>query len=506
MITGSGGLAKSGAGTLTVSGLNSYGGPTAVNGGTLKLNSSSALGSSSSIVVAPGAAIDATALGGLNLTGAKTLSGGGQVLGSLTAGAGSTVRPQGTFSVQANMVGVQAEAMTFGSDWAVFNAGTHGSGNGGSYGGAGLSGGGIVLVSGESLATPIASGAATISVNVPVAGSWKLFARIVEPSLSGVTGDSSTAAGGNNSLWTSNSAGTLAATTSNFKEVQTATTLPDASHWALVSPSLTTLSGVVGPPIVAGIDYSLPAGPQTFTIYGREVGTILDGFVLTTANLTSTQLDSALAGTTVLGTTSTMSVSGAFTQAAGSTLQIDVGAGNFLNSLAVTGAASLAGNLAVNLTGGFTPQTTDVFTILTSTNLSGTFAGVTNGSRLAVSSGGGSFLVNYDYALDRVTLSSYLLASLFGDYNNDGTVDAGDYVIWRENFGTTNVLPNDPFGGTIGTAQYDTWRSHFGQTAGAAAGVGSSTGLAVPEPMSLFLISTLVAWVVLSRRRHSTVR
>jgi hypothetical protein len=417
---------------------------------------------------------------------------------------GSTVQPQGAFSAQAYMVRAEAEAMTLGSDWAVFNAAVHGSGNGGSYSGAGLSGGGIVLVSGESLAAPTAGGAATINVNIPVAGSWKLFARIVEPSLSGVTGDSSTAAGGNNSLWTSNNAGTLAAAISNFKEVQTATTSPDVSHWALVSPSLSALSGVVGPPIVAGIDYSLAAGPQTFTIYGREVGTILDGFVLTTSNLTSAQLDSALAGTTVLGTTSMLSISGAFTQAAGSTLQIDMGASNFLNGLAVTGSASLAGNLAINLTGSFTPQATDIFTILTSSNLSGTFAGIANGARLPVSSGGGSFLINYDYALDRVTLSNYL-PSLAGDYNNNGVVDAADYLVWRENFGTTNSLPNDPLGGTIGTDQYDTWRTHFGESlalTSATAGGGSSTGAAVPEPAAAAstIFMTIGVVVVLRRR------
>ena len=35
---------------------------------------------------------------------------------------------------------------------------------------------------------------------------------------------------------------------------------------------------------------------------------------------------------------------------------------------------------------------------------------------------------------------------MVGDYNNNGKVDAADYVLWRNNVGTTTVLPNDPGG------------------------------------------------------------
>ena len=74
---------------------------------------------------------------------------------------------------------------------------------------------------------------------------------------------------------------------------------------------------------------------------------------------------------------------------------------------------------------------------------------------------------------------------LVGDYNNDGAVDAGDYVTWRRSQGTTNQLPNDPIGGMIGTAQYNQWRSHFGQPAGS--GSGAMASAAVPEPGSAVL-------------------
>src|SRR6185503_1862704 len=73
-----------------------------------------------------------------------------------------------------------------------------------------------------------------------------------------------------------------------------------------------------------------------------------------------------------------------------------------------------------------------------------------------------------------------------GDYNNDGKVSAADYVTWRNNIGTTNVLPNDPAGGTIGAAQYNNWRSHFGEHSGAGSGLSSA---AVPEPASMSLVA-----------------
>jgi hypothetical protein len=81
--------------------------------------------------------------------------------------------------------------------------------------------------------------------------------------------------------------------------------------------------------------------------------------------------------------------------------------------------------------------------------------------------------------------------SLVGDYNNNGTVDAADYVVWRKNDGTTTSLPNDPIGGTIGPAQYDNWRAHFGQTPGS--GTVASANASVPEPATLVLLTLAAA-------------
>ena len=80
---------------------------------------------------------------------------------------------------------------------------------------------------------------------------------------------------------------------------------------------------------------------------------------------------------------------------------------------------------------------------------------------------------------------------LAGDYNNNHVIDAGDYVVYRNSEGTTNVLPNDAIGGTIGPAQYTQWRSNFGKPPGSGVSVSS-----IPEPSGavLILVGVLAIW------------
>jgi autotransporter-associated beta strand protein len=87
-----------------------------------------------------------------------------------------------------------------------------------------------------------------------------------------------------------------------------------------------------------------------------------------------------------------------------------------------------------------------------------------------------------------------------GDFNNDGVVDNGDYLTWRKNYGTNNVLANDNGLGTpIGQAHWDLWRQHFGSTPGAGSGLG---GGAIPEPSSILLAVFGFAMRPTARRRR----
>jgi autotransporter-associated beta strand protein len=88
------GLTKVGDGIQALAGANSYSGDTLVLDGTLKLNSGASISNTPSITVAAGAAFDVSSLsGGLTLRSGQTLSGEGEVIGSLTVGADATLSP-----------------------------------------------------------------------------------------------------------------------------------------------------------------------------------------------------------------------------------------------------------------------------------------------------------------------------------------------------------------------------------------------------------------------------
>jgi hypothetical protein len=74
-----------------------------------------------------------------------------------------------------------------------------------------------------------------------------------------------------------------------------------------------------------------------------------------------------------------------------------------------------------------------------------------------------------------------------GDYNNDGTVDAADYVTWRANEVANAALPNDNGVGNQ-AARYDLWRANFGNPPGTGSGDGLAETAAVPEPSMLALV------------------
>ena len=79
-------------------------------------------------------------------------------------------------------------------------------------------------------------------------------------------------------------------------------------------------------------------------------------------------------------------------------------------------------------------------------------------------------------------------AGLDGDYNDNGVVDAADYVAWRDKLGQSVTLPNDPTPGTVDDTDYTVWRMNFGDS---AAALGAAAG--VPEPTSLMLAAGAVA-------------
>jgi hypothetical protein len=77
------------------------------------------------------------------------------------------------------------------------------------------------------------------------------------------------------------------------------------------------------------------------------------------------------------------------------------------------------------------------------------------------------------------SLQPLTAGGLLGDYNGNGTVDAADYVLWRNGGPLMNESVSP---GTVDQADYEFWRSRFGATAGSG-----TAQAAVPEPSTLLL-------------------
>jgi hypothetical protein len=96
-----------------------------------------------------------------------------------------------------------------------------------------------------------------------------------------------------------------------------------------------------------------------------------------------------------------------------------------------------------------------------------------------------------------VGLSS-VSVGLPGDYNNNGVVDAADYVLWRNNPSSLQNEGASP--GTVDQADYEFWRSQYGKgSAGAGAALASS---AVPEPGACWLAAMAMLGLLIARRYH----
>jgi hypothetical protein len=87
--------------------------------------------------------------------------------------------------------------------------------------------------------------------------------------------------------------------------------------------------------------------------------------------------------------------------------------------------------------------------------------------------------------------TSLVAPELHGDYNDDGKVDAADYVVWRKNDGTQS--------------DYDMWRANFGRNDDNNSGAG--TYAAVPEPtiLIMFVGAIIVLSIANARQCHQLV-
>jgi hypothetical protein len=193
----------------------------------------------------------------------------------------------------------------------------------------------------------------------------------------------------------------------------------------------------------------------------------------------------------------TLTVEGNYQQSAGGTLNIELGgtAVGQYDQLRVIGGlngAILDGTLDVSLVNGFVPAIGNTFDVITApggvvnTNVIELHPSDISAFSLAVVSGN----------ILRLTATNVNPPMLTGDFNNNGVVDAADYVLWRNG----GPLMNDPTAG-VQPEDYHVWRANFGKT---GAGGAATLAATVPEPASCALaVWMLTAACVASRSRRS---
>jgi hypothetical protein len=200
---------------------------------------------------------------------------------------------------------------------------------------------------------------------------------------------------------------------------------------------------------------------------------------------------------TSIGTTD---IDGALTLNSG-VLEIEIGGKTFgqYDRVTVQGPTTLGGTLKVEFvdlnTGQYAPQAGDTFGFL------------------AAFGGASGMFDNFDlpdlptglaWALTPgdVTVFLTIRAALAGDYNNDGAVNAADYVTWRKAMAGGISLANETATpGSVDAADYDEWSQHF---AASASGAGTSARTSAPEPSGFWLAIFTIA-VQPSRHRRMRV-
>lgn len=193
-----------------------------------------------------------------------------------------------------------------------------------------------------------------------------------------------------------------------------------------------------------------------------------------------------------------------FKMHSGATLSIDIGGRDNsdlqnpqFDILVIEGAARLAGTLSVELIDlgnlVYSPVAGDSFTILTASDgIIGTFDAV----RLPALQPG----LIWEQAV-REDAFILKVARFPGDYDQNGVVDAADYLVWRKTLGQTGTgLAADGNGNNqIDPSDYDVWRAHYGHTTGS--GLSAIANAAVPEPSTLVLSILMAAGWCIRRSR-----
>jgi hypothetical protein len=170
-------------------------------------------------------------------------------------------------------------------------------------------------------------------------------------------------------------------------------------------------------------------------------------------------------------------------------LAYELESGDLLSQISVSGNATFNANsiLAFDTTNAAPTQASyNLLTATTITNSGIVFSGPAGWNFQIVAGGNGQILQAIQGGP----------AGVQGDYNNNGVVDAADYVLWRNGGPLQNEVDTP---GTVNAADYTEWRARFGKTTNGS-GAGAQFA-AVPEPATLALLLGAICGAFTIRRR-----
>ena len=199
----------------------------------------------------------------------------------------------------------------------------------------------------------------------------------------------------------------------------------------------------------------------------------------------------------VVGDASTITIGNDYRQRPAGILDLDIDTG--ITTIDVGRDAVLSGRLDVEFLGA--PTIGETFTIM---QYAGSLTGTFDVFDTLVNSSLGldtvQLGIDYGTGMDSAIVLTVLdlpppSATLQGDYNGDGVVDAADYTVWRNSMGQTGLPPfegaDGDGDGNITAADYTVWKDNFGSM---ATGVLSLPATQVPEPGTLLLIASGLAF------------
>jgi hypothetical protein len=177
-------------------------------------------------------------------------------------------------------------------------------------------------------------------------------------------------------------------------------------------------------------------------------------------------------------------VNGDLTVASGA-IQIRLTSSSVADLIEVHGNATLGGHLDIIPLAGYSPADGHNWQILTAYSIFGAFSSISPG--YSVRREGNSLKLFFGAAP----------IALAGDYNDDGAVDAADYIVWRRALGSATELPNETESlGVVDQDDFAAWRANFAATRSAEIAASA----AVPEPAVWVLSLTVLLPQVYVRR------